>query len=226
MVGPLEFIDIAERIGFIKSLGQWVLKTACQQAMAWRDMDLPELQLAVNISASHFQDSDFISMVEKTLEDTGFPGSMLELEVTESVTQPTSKNISIFTRLRKMGIRIAIDDFGTGYSSLASLKQLPIDCLKIDRLFIKDMLQNPESSVLLGTIIGAAHALGHSVVAEGVEEEDQMKVLTAIGSDFIQGYYFSKPVSAREIPDLAITDFLTDTSHSEMVLPLQQKKAL
>jgi EAL domain-containing protein (putative c-di-GMP-specific phosphodiesterase class I) len=226
MVGPLEFIDIAERIGFIKPLGQWVLKTACQQAIAWRDMGLPELQLAVNISASHFLDSDFISMVEKTLEDTGFPGSMLELEVTESVTQPTSKNISIFTRLRKMGVRIAIDDFGTGYSSLASLKQLPIDCLKIDRLFIKDMLQNPESSVLLGTIIGAAHALGHTVVAEGVEEEGQMKVLTAIGSDFIQGYYFSKPVSAREIPDLAITDFMTDASSSEMVLPLQQKKAL
>ena len=226
MVGPLEFIDIAERIGFIKPLGQWVLKTACQQAVAWRDMGLPELQLAVNISASHFQDADFIAMVEKTLEDTGFPGSMLELEVTESVTQPTSRNISIFTRLRKMGIRIAIDDFGTGYSSLASLKQLPIDCLKIDRLFIKDMLQNPESSVLLGTIIGAAHALGHSVVAEGVEEEDQMKVLTAIGSDFIQGYYFSKPVAAREIPDLAITDFMTDSSHAEMVLPLEHKKAL
>ena len=226
MIAPLEFIDIAERIGFIKPLGQWVLKTACQQARAWRDMGLPELQMAVNISASHFQDADFISMVEKTLADSGFPGTSLELEVTESVTQTDSRNISIFTSLRKMGIRIAIDDFGTGYSSLATLRELPIDCLKIDRLFIKDMLQNPESSVLLGTIIGAAHALGHTIVAEGVEEKDQVKVLTAIGSDFIQGYYFSKPVPAREIPDLAITDFLTDTSHSEMVLPLQQKKAL
>ncbi len=226
MVAPLEFIDIAERIGFTKPLGEWVLKTACQQAMAWRDMGLPELQLAVNISASHFQDADFISMVEKTLEDSGFPASLLELEVTESVTQPTSRNISIFTRLRKMGIRIAIDDFGTGYSSLASLKLLPIDCLKIDRLFIKDMLQNPESSILLGTIIGAAHALGHAVVAEGVEEDDQVKVLTAIGSDFIQGFYFSKPVAARAIPDLAKTDFITGGSQSEMMLPLQQKKAL
>jgi EAL domain-containing protein (putative c-di-GMP-specific phosphodiesterase class I) len=189
-------------------------------------MGLPELQLAVNVSTSHFQDADFISMVEKTLADSGFPGTSLELEITESVTPPTSRDISIFTRIRKMGIRIAIDGFGTGYSSLASLKDLPIDCLKIDRLFIKDMLQNPKSSVLLGTIIGAAHALGHTIVAEGVEEEDQVKVLTAIGSDFIQGYYFSKPVSACEIPDLAITDFLTDTSHSEMLLPLQQKKAL
>ncbi len=226
MIAPLEFIDIAERIGFINPLGQWVLKTACQQAMAWRGMGLPELQMAVNISASHFQDSNFISMVEKTLEDSGFPGTSLELEVTESVTHPGRTNISIFTRLQKMGIRIAIDDFGTGFSSLASLRELPIDCLKIDRLFIKDMLQNPESSVLLGTIIGAAHALGHSIVAEGVEEEDQVKVLTAIGSDFIQGYYFSKPVAAREIPDLARTNFLTETSHPELVLPLQQKKAL
>ena len=226
MIAPLEFIDIAERIGFIKPLGQWVLKTACEQARAWWDMGLPELRLAVNVSTSHFQDADFISMVEKTLEDSGFPGTSLELEITESATPSTSRDISIFTRLRKMGIRIAIDDFGTGYSSLALLKDLPIDCLKIGRLFIKDMLQNPKSSVLLGTIIGAAHALGHTIVAEGVEEEDQVKVLTAIGSDFIQGYYFSKPVSACEIPDLAITDFLTDTSHSEMLLPLQQKKAL
>ncbi len=226
MIAPLEFIDIAERIGFINPLGQWVLQTACRQAMVWRDMELPELQVAVNISPSHFQDADFISMVEKTLEDTGFPGTSLELEVTESVTHPGSRNISIFTRLQKMGIKIAVDDFGTGYSSLASLKELPIDCLKIDRLFIKDMLQNPESSVLLGTIIGAAHALGHTIVAEGVEEEDQVKVLTAIGSDFIQGYYFSKPVAAREIPDLARTNFLTETSHPELMLPLQQKKAL
>ncbi len=226
IIGPAEFIDIAERIGFIKPLGQWVLKTACQQAMTWRDMGLPDLQLSVNISAVHFQDSDFITMVEKTLTDSGFPASLLELEVTESATEPTSQNISIFAGLRKMGIRIAVDDFGTGNSSLASLKQLPIDCLKIDRLFIKDMLQNPESSVLLGTIIGAAHALGHTIVAEGVEEEDQVKVLTAIGSDFIQGYYFSRPVTAREIPDFAITNFLTDTSQSEIVLPLQQKKAL
>ena len=226
LLGPVEFIDIAERTGFIKPLGQWVLKTACQQAMDWRDMGLPDLQLSVNISADHIKDPGFIPMVEKTLADSGFPASLLELEVTESATRPTSQNISIFARLRKMGIRIAVDDFGTGSSSLASLRQLPIDCLKIDRFFIKDMLQNPESSVLLGTIIGAAHALGHTIVAEGVEEEDQVKVLTAIGSDFIQGFYFSRPVTAREIPDLAITNFLIDTSQSELVLPLQQKQAL
>jgi diguanylate cyclase (GGDEF)-like protein len=226
LLPPGDFIDIAERIGFIKPLGHWVLKTACQQAMAWRCMGLPELQLAVNISTSHFLDSDFVDMVEKVLADSEFPGSSLQLEVTESVSQPSSSNITIFTRLQEMGIKIAIDDFGTGYSSLASLKHLPIDCLKIDRLFIKDMLQDPKSSILLGTIIGAAHALGHTIVAEGVEDEDQVKVLAAIGSDLIQGYHFSKPVPADEIPDLAHTDFLLDNSPAEIVLPLQQKTAL
>ncbi len=147
-------------------------------------------------------------------------------EVTESVTQPAGGNVSIFTRLQALGIRIAIDDFGTGYSSLASLKHLPIDCLKIDRLFIKDMLQNPKSSILLGTIIGAAHALGHTIIAEGVEDEDQVKVLSAIGSDLIQGYHFSKPVPADEIPELGEIDFLAANSSAEIVLPLQHKTAL
>ena len=103
MIPPLEFIDIAERIGFIKPLGQWVLKTACLQAMAWREMGLPHFQLAVNISSSHFQDPDFVDMVEKTLTDSDFPGSYLELEVTESVTQPTIENLSVFDSLKKMG---------------------------------------------------------------------------------------------------------------------------
>jgi diguanylate cyclase (GGDEF)-like protein len=225
MIPPLEFIDIAERIGFIKPLGQWVLKTACLQAMAWREMGLPHFQMAVNISSSHFQDPDFVDMVEKTLSDSDFPGSYLELEVTESVTQPTIENLSVFDSLKKMDVKIAIDDFGTGYSSLASLKHLPIDHLKIDRIFIIDMLQDQKSSILLGTIVGAAHALGQTVIAEGVEEEDQVKVLKAIGCDIIQGYYFSKPVPAHEIPGLAHTDFLNHDKHSETINPPQQKKA-
>ena len=194
--------------------------------MDWRNAGLPELQLAVNVSTSHFMTPDFADMVEKVLGESGFPGESLQLEVTESVSQPSDSGLSTFTRLRSKGIRIAIDDFGTGYSSLASLKHLPIDCLKIDRLFIKDMLQNPKSSILLGTIIGAAHALGHTIVAEGVEDEDQVKVLSAIGSDLIQGYHFSKPVPASEIPELANIDFLSDNGAAEIVLPLQHKTAL
>jgi EAL domain-containing protein (putative c-di-GMP-specific phosphodiesterase class I) len=125
-----------------------------------------------------------------------------------------------------MGVKIAIDDFGTGYSSLASLKHLPIDHLKIDRVFIIDMLQDSRSSILLGTIVGVAHALGQAVIAEGVEEEDQVKVLHAIGCDYIQGYYFSKPVPALQIPDLVNTNFLMEAKFSKTAAPIRQVKAL
>ena len=226
LIPPLEFFDIAERIGFGRPLGQWVLKTACEQAMMWRDMGLPQFQMAVNISSSHFKSLDFTDVVEKTLTDSGFPGSSLEIEVTESVTQPTSENLSIFDRLKKMGVKVAIDHFGTGYSSLVSLKHLPIDHLKIDRVCLIDMLQDPKSSILLGTIVVAAHAFGQTVIAEGVEEEDQVKALNAIGCDYIQGYYFSKPVSALEIPDLSNTNFLAEAESSKTALPFKQAKAL
>lgn len=208
IVSPLEFIDIAERIGIIKSLGQWVLKSACDQGVAWQAMGLPSFQIAVNISPTHFNDPSIVAAVDSIVRDSGFPRELIELEVTESVIQITGENLEIFDQLKKMGIKIAIDDFGTGYSSLASLKQLPIDCLKIDRLFIIDMLQDSNSSILLGTIVGAAHALGHSVVAEGVEEEEQIKILSGIGCNTIQGYYFSRPVPASEIPELAKINFL------------------
>ncbi len=226
MILPNEFIEIAERIDFVKPIGQWMLKTACEQAKLWRDMGLPHFRLAVNISPSHFHDLDFVDRVEQILSESAYPGSALELEVTESVTQPSRENLEIFARLRKVGVSIAIDDFGTGYSSLVALKKLPINCLKIDRLFIIDMLHDPKSSVLLGTFVGMAHALGHIVVAEGVEEEDQVKVLNAIGCDIVQGFYFSQPVSATEIPGLAHTDFLAEINQSEKIRPLQQVKVL
>ena len=217
-IPPGEFIGIAERIGFIKPLGHWVLKTACEQVMAWRETDLPHFQLAVNVSSSQFLGDEFIKNVEQVLVDSGLPGSSLELEITESVTQPTRENLAIFNRLKEMGISIAIDDFGTGFSSLASLKHLPIDHLKIDRVFITDMMQDPKSSILLGTIIGAAHALGQTVIAEGVEEIDQVKVLDAIGCDIIQGYYFGKPVPVEEIPGLANRYYPTRTKAAETPL--------
>ena len=148
-------------------------------------------------------------VIENVLQDTGFPGGCLELEVTESVIQNVDDGLAIFDGIQAMGIRIAIDDFGTGYSSLASLKQLPINCLKIDRLFIQDMSDDPRSSLLIGTIINLAHSLGYRVVAEGAETLDQVKILHGIGCDVIQGYYFSKPVSADLIPDLVRQNFLS-----------------
>ena len=223
-IPPIEFIDIAERIGFIKELGEWVLTTACEQGMRWKEMGLPDMEIAVNISPSHFSDPGIVEMVKGVVSKSGFPCQLLELEVTESVVQTGGENLSIFNDIRAMGIKIAIDDFGTGYSSLASLKQIPVDCLKIDRIFIVDMIEDQNSSILLGTIIGVAHALGYQVVAEGVEEGDQVKVLKAIGCDVIQGYYFSRPVIAEDIPALIDTDFLLANSEQIDVVPPRQKK--
>jgi len=225
MISPLEFIDIAEQIGFINTLGQWVLQAACQQAVSWSKMGISDIQMAVNISPSHFLDPGFVEIVKQTLVETEFPSSSLELEVTESVAQPTEENLSIFHNLKELGVSIAIDDFGTGYSSLASLKHLPIDHLKIDRIFIVDMLEDQKSSILLGTIVGMAQALGQTVVAEGVEELDQVMVLKALGCDVIQGYYFSKPVPAHEIPKMAHTGFLKKLKCSDNTFPAHRVNA-
>ncbi len=202
LVSPLEFIGIAERIGMIKPLGDWVLQVACRQGMRWRQQGMEPFRVAVNISPLHFRDPELCRTVEQVLEETGFPAAHLELEITESMVQDLEGSVRIFDRLRQMGVKIAMDDFGTGYSSLASLKNLPIDCLKIDRLFIMDMMGDRGSTILLEAIVTAAHALGHSVVAEGVETKEQLRLLRDIGCEIIQGYLFSPPVVPEEIPAL------------------------
>ena len=207
LLAPDKFIHVAERIGLIKQLGDWVLETACRQAVVWREMGLPRFKIAVNISPTHFQDPALATTVVRILDETGWQAADLELEVTESVVQTTGNNIDTFNDLRAIGLKIAIDDFGTGYSSLASLKYLPIDCLKIDRLFVTDMLKNPDSSIILGAIVNVAHALGHEVVAEGVETMEQAVALYGIGCEIVQGYLFSRPVSAEKISGLAQQNF-------------------
>ena len=214
LIPPNEFIGIAERIGLIKSLGDWVLQTACRQVAIWRTQGLPSFRVAVNISPIHFQDPALLESVANVLKTTGLPAADLELEITESVVQTTGQNMRMFEQLRKMGVKISIDDFGTGYSSLASLKYLPIDYLKVDRMFIADMLKDPDSSIIMGTIVSVAHALGHSVIAEGVETQDQVKVLSGIDCDMAQGYLFSRPVVAERISDLVQRTFLPRPSLS------------
>ncbi len=224
LISPADFIPIAERIGLIKKLGNWVLETACAQAVSWRDQGIDGLQMAVNISPTHFQDPALPANIRNILQASGMKASELELEVTESVVQTTGDNVEVFNQLRNMGLKIAIDDFGTGYSSLASLKYLPIDCLKIDRVFIIDMLKDPGSSIILGTIINVAHALGHSVVAEGVEDYEQVVALNGIGCEMIQGYFFSRPVAASEIPALAEKNFMAATLNNETHCEADNKK--
>lgn len=207
-VQPDQFIDIAERIGLISRLGEWVLYQACRQIIAWRQQGIFNLRIAVNISGSHFKNEHFVETVQDVLNKTGLEPEALELEITEGVTQVTAQSIATFKQLKALGVSIAIDDFGTGYSCLSSLKQLPIDCLKVDRTFLSNFLENPNDSVIIATIIGMGHALGLSIVAEGVEKLDQAQYLHGIGCDFVQGYYFSKPVTADQMTELANKVFL------------------
>lgn len=206
MIPPSEFIPLMEHLGLIVDFGNWVLKSACEQIAQWQKAGLPYIQVAVNISPSHFQDAALIDTVKDLLEKNGISAQYLELEVTESALQ-TKGHIEIFEQLRQIGIKISIDDFGTGYSCLASLKQLPLDCIKIDKLFLDDVLTNPHTALLLGAIIGLANALDYKLVAEGVETREQLLVMHGLGCQVIQGYIFSPPVSSNKIPKLMDVDF-------------------
>jgi diguanylate cyclase (GGDEF)-like protein/PAS domain S-box-containing protein len=201
-VSPAEFIPIAERIGMIKPLTAWALRTACNQAMAWQYEGLPAIRMAVNISPVHFLDQDFVPLIQQILDETGMNPSMLELEITESVLQTDQQNLSIFNGLRRLGVLIAIDDFGTGYSSFASLKHLTVDSLKIDKYFIDDMLIDQKSRLLVSSMIEMGHHLAHGIVAEGVESKEQRQLLQELGCEVSQGYLFSKPVHSEDISKL------------------------
>ncbi|MEW8689523.1 MAG: EAL domain-containing protein [Candidatus Thiodiazotropha endolucinida] len=198
-VPPTEFIATAERIGMIKPLTEWVLRTACNHAVACRKAGLPAVRMAVNISPSHFLDKDFVSLINRVIEETGMIPTELELEVTENVVQTNPENLNVFRELKDLGVLIAIDDFGVGYSSFASLKHLTADYLKIDRHFVNDMLSDDETQLLIASMIDLGHKLQHRIIAEGVETADQFDVLNNLGCDTAQGYLFSKPVDADEI---------------------------
>ncbi|MES9989790.1 MAG: EAL domain-containing protein [Candidatus Thiodiazotropha endolucinida] len=198
-IPPTEFIATAERIGMIKPLTEWVLRTACNHAVACRKAGLPAVRMAVNISPSHFLEKDFVSLINRVIEETGMIPTELELEVTENVVQTNPENLTVFRELKDLGVLIAIDDFGVGYSSFASLKHLTADYLKIDRHFVNDMLSDDETQLLIASMIDLGHKLRHRIIAEGVETADQFDVLNNLGCDTVQGYLFSKPVDADEI---------------------------
>ena len=208
MIPPDEFIPIAENIGMIIPLGVWVLNQACKQMAEWRESSIPVNYVAINISSIHFCDVTLPSDVLLALANTGIKACDIELEITESVMQTGKDGIRNFQAIKDFGIKLAIDDFGTGYSCLASLTELPIDSLKIDRAFIQDVLGDKSKATIVATIIAMSRALGFSVVAEGAETIEQVNYLQSVGCDTVQGYYFSKPVPAEQIPMLAATEFL------------------
>lgn len=207
IVAPDEFISVTEKIGLIVPLSEWVLNQACRQIAEWRRSSVDVGCVAINISGAYFCHSTLPDAVVQAIRITGIEARDLELEITESVVQTSAETIDNFDKIKQIGIKISIDDFGTGYSSLGSLTQLPIDSLKIDKAFIRNMLTDTNYSTIVGTIVAMSRALGFTVVAEGVETRDQVTYLQGIGCGIVQGYYFSKPVPADQIPKLAATDF-------------------
>ena len=204
VVSPAEFIPVAEEAGLILRIGEWVARTACQEGAQWIRQGLDVPRIAVNASGLQLTDKTFSDMICSTLDESGFPPSKLELEVTE--TALVSNQEAAFQQiegLRKMGIRFSLDDFGTGYSSLNQLRTLPVDCVKVDRSFVKDLdRMTGDSAALVRAIIGMAHNLRLFVVAEGVETEGQLAILRSLGCDVFQGFYFHRPQKSEAAEEL------------------------
>jgi diguanylate cyclase (GGDEF)-like protein len=200
LVAPSEFIALAEETGLIVPLGNWVLQQACVQTREWQRRGIADMTVAVNISGVQFQQRDLVKTVARALEYSGLAARYLELEITESVVmQNAPEAIVMLAELHRMGVALSIDDFGTGYSSLNYLKRFPIDKLKIDQSFIRDVSINGDDAAIVQAIIAMAHGLRLRVVAEGVENEGQLDFLRALGNDEYQGYLYSKPLPAREV---------------------------
>jgi diguanylate cyclase len=203
LIPPLEFIPLAEETGLITQLGTWVIQTACRQNRIWRDAGLPKLRIAVNVSAAQFRQPTLPRIILDALNETQLEPESLELEVTESVVMSNPEEaVLTLDKIRQMGVHISIDDFGTGYSSLSYLKKFPIDTLKVDRSFIRDVIGSSDDAAIVKAIVALAQSLKLNIVAEGVEDAAQLSFLNALGCDEYQGYYFSRPVPAADIAGL------------------------
>ncbi len=198
-VSPAEFIPLAEESGLIIPIGEWVLRQACKQSLLWQQAGLPPLRIAVNLSAVQFKQPGLKDDIHWILNEIGLPAELLELEITESLLMDdVAAATATLQQFKEMGIHLSLDDFGTGYSSLSYLKRFPLDSLKIDRAFVKDISTDDDDRAVIITIITLAHSLKMQVVAEGVETADQVAFLQGKNCDTFQGYYFSRPLPARE----------------------------
>ncbi|MDF2936777.1 MAG: diguanylate cyclase [Paenibacillaceae bacterium] len=199
MVSPGDFIPIAEETGLIVPIGEWVLMEACRQNKLWQDGGLPAVPVSVNLSMRQFLQHDLKGKIHAVLEDTQLPAHFLELEITESMTMDVEFATKSLKELKSLGLQISIDDFGTGYSSLHFLKKFPIDKLKIDRSFVRDVMFDPNDAAIVATIISMTHHLNLLVIAEGVETREQMHFLRDNQCNLIQGYWYSPPLPAPEM---------------------------
>jgi diguanylate cyclase (GGDEF)-like protein len=205
-INPADFIPIAEETGSIIPIGEWVIRTACQQSQIWQQMGLGNFPIAVNFSVKQLQDPHLIDIVSEILAETRVTPATLEVEITESIAiEDLDQTIAILASLRSIGVKISLDDFGTGYSSLAALKYLPLDRLKIDRSFIRELKANTVDASIVNTIINLGHELNLNVVAEGVETIEQFELLRSINCDAVQGFFFSRPVTATALETMITT---------------------
>ncbi|HSW25855.1 MAG TPA: EAL domain-containing protein, partial [Burkholderiaceae bacterium] len=205
-VSPAKFIPVAEETGLILAIGKWVLRTACAQSVLWQRAGLPPVRVSVNLSPRQLNDPELLAAVQDVLAETGLKPDLLELEVTESsVMHNVERALEVLCALKDMGLRLAIDDFGTGYSSLAQLKRFPIDTLKVDRSFIRELPADSEDKAIAEAIIAMGRTLSLTVVAEGVETREQQEFLRERLCDQMQGFFFSKPVAAADFAELLRT---------------------
>jgi EAL domain-containing protein (putative c-di-GMP-specific phosphodiesterase class I) len=196
MVPPGEFISLAEEIGLIVPIGEWVIRQACRDAATWPSA----INVAVNVSPAQFKGDRLVEVIVSALASSGLAASRLEIEITEGVLlQENERTLRTLHRLRALGIRVSMDDFGTGYSSLSYLRSFPFDKIKIDRSFVADITQKPDGDAVIRAIAGLGRSLGMTTVAEGVETEDQMRRIRAEGCTDVQGYLVSRPIPAEAL---------------------------
>ncbi|HEX6692997.1 MAG TPA: GGDEF domain-containing phosphodiesterase, partial [Burkholderiales bacterium] len=203
LVAPQEFVAVLEDTGLIVPVGEWVMREVCRQIQAWKGAGLAVPPVAVNLSARQFQQKDLESRVREVMQESGVDPALIEFELTESVLMKDPELAARTMRgLRRVGVTLAVDDFGTGYSSLSYLKRFPIDTLKIDRAFVRDVTTDPEDAAIVVSIIGLARGLDLKVVAEGVESEGQARFLRSHGCHEMQGYYAARPADEAEVAAL------------------------
>jgi len=207
LITPKDFIPELESLSIIDRVGCWVMEAACTQLKQWHSAGFTDLTMAVNISPCHFEQAGFVSNVKQVVEKTKIDPSSLEIEITESMTHSLDISINTCLKIKAIGVRVAIDDFGTGYSSLSILSKLDINTLKIDKLFVDDLLKDTKMGLVLAGIHSLALGLGYDTVVEGVETKEQVELLRNLGYTTVQGCYFSKPVRSDRIPSLVNVDF-------------------
>jgi diguanylate cyclase (GGDEF)-like protein len=211
LIQPDQFIPLAEETGLIVPLGWWICEQACHQARQWKEQ-FPSISLglSINLSGRQFEQPNLVEQLAAIIEKTGIEGLMLKLEITESMVMgDVEAAIDLMLRLRSLGCRLSLDDFGTGYSSLSYLRRFPIDTLKVDQSFVRNMGQSSEDLAIVRTVVNLAHTLGMEVIAEGVEAREDVGVLRSLGCEFGQGYFWAKPLSAQ-----AATEFLQQRGHT------------